>query len=175
MAHPLRLLYAAGPGDVIGTYRHWKAGRDDPMQVALTYSAQFFDLCRALDADGYVISYNPRKERLIDGRFRIEHRPQRWKRGPGPLYHLGQLWYGLRLAISAVRFRADAAIVADGTHWFALSFMRWVGVRVIPSVHCVLWRHNRPATDFIGRLVRRLNARFFSRRASAVLCVSEAI
>ena len=30
----LRVFYAAGPGDVIGTYRHWCEGRDDPHQVA---------------------------------------------------------------------------------------------------------------------------------------------
>ena len=41
---PLRIVYAAGPGDVVGTYRHWKEGRDDPSQVAITYSGQFYDL-----------------------------------------------------------------------------------------------------------------------------------
>ncbi|HSV16201.1 MAG TPA: glycosyltransferase family 4 protein [Tepidisphaeraceae bacterium] len=160
---------------MIGTFGHWKAGRDDPMQVAVTYSGQFLELCRELDADGYVISYNPRRAKVVDGRFTIEHRPHRWKRGPGPLYHLGQIWYGVRLAVTAARFGADAAVVTDGTHWFALGLMRLFGVRVIPSVHCVLWRHNRPPTDFTGKLVRRLNTRFFGRRASAVLCVSEAI
>ena len=45
---PLRILYAAGPGDVIGTYRHWKEGRDDPSQIAITYSGQFYSLCKEL-------------------------------------------------------------------------------------------------------------------------------
>ena len=61
---PLRILYAAGPGDVVGTYRHWKEGRDDPSQVAVTYSGQFYDLCRDLGAEGYVISYCPRPDKL---------------------------------------------------------------------------------------------------------------
>ena len=43
---PLRLMYAAGPGDIIGTWKHWKEGRDDPSQVAITYSGQVYDLCR---------------------------------------------------------------------------------------------------------------------------------
>ena len=38
---PLRILYAAGPGNVLGTYRHWRGGEDDPSQVAMTYSGQF--------------------------------------------------------------------------------------------------------------------------------------
>ena len=59
MSRRLRILYAAGPGDVVGTYRHWKSGVDDPSQVAITYSAQFYQLCKELDADGYVISVPP--------------------------------------------------------------------------------------------------------------------
>ena len=98
---PPRILYAAGPGDIIGTYRHWKAGRDDPSQVAITYSGQFYSLCRELGAQGLVISYCPRVEQLSDGEFRLEHRPVRFGKGPGALYHLGQIWYGLRLTVSA--------------------------------------------------------------------------
>src|SRR5579862_9740099 len=109
MNRPLRILYAAGPGDVIGTYRHWKEGRDDPSQVAITYSAQFYTLCKEQGIAGLVISYCPRIERIKDGQFEIEHRPVRFGKGPGPLYHLGQLWYGLRLTASAIRFKTDVA------------------------------------------------------------------
>jgi glycosyltransferase involved in cell wall biosynthesis len=167
-----RILYAAGPGDVIGTYRHWKAGRDDPAQVAITYSSQFYDLCRDLNAAGYVISYHARKQRIAEDNLIIEHRPQRFARGPGPLYHLGQIWYGVRLAASALRFRADVAVVVDGTHWFALGLMRLVGVQAIPSLHCVLWLKHHPPAGLAGRVIHRLNARFFRRRAMAVLSIS---
>lgn len=175
MTRPLRILYAAGPGDVIGTYHHWKAGRDDPAQVAVTYSSQFFDLCRQLGAAGYAISYHARKQRVVDDQLIVEHRPHLWQKGGGLGYHLGQLWYGLRLAVTARRFGADLAIVSDGTHWFALGLMRWLGVRVVPSLHCVLWRKNNPPTGVLARLIRGLNRRFFRRRADAVLCVSNDI
>lgn len=172
MPSPLRILYAAGPGDIIGTYRHWKAGRDDPAQVAITYSGQFYDLCRERGAWGYVISYHDRKERIAEDNLIIEHRPLRFRRGPGPLYHLGKIWYGVRLAASAIRFRADVAVIADGTHWFVLSLMRLAGVRVIPSLHCVLWLKHRPPTGLVNRAIHRLNARFFRRRAAAILSIS---
>ena len=71
----LRILYAAGPGDVIGTYRHWKQGLDDPSEVAVTYSSQLFDVCRELGAEAWVISYHPRRQKLRDGPFVVEHRP----------------------------------------------------------------------------------------------------
>src|SRR5436853_1931144 len=70
-----RIFYAAGPGDVIETYRHWKSDEHDPSQVHLTYSGQFYDLCRGLDADAFVMSSNPRRQKLVDGKFRFEDRP----------------------------------------------------------------------------------------------------
>lgn len=39
MPRPLRILYVAGPGNVIGTYNHWVKGEDDPAQVSVTYSS----------------------------------------------------------------------------------------------------------------------------------------
>ena len=115
MHRPLRIFYAAGPGDVVGTYRHWSAGRDDPSQVAVTYSAQFFDLCRSIGASGYVMSSHPRREVVREGAFRVEHRPIAFSKGPAALYHAGQLWSGLRMVASAARFRADAAVVSGGS------------------------------------------------------------
>ena len=46
----VRIFYAAGPGDIIGTYRHWSRGEYDPSQIHVTYSAQFFDVCRNIGA-----------------------------------------------------------------------------------------------------------------------------
>jgi glycogen(starch) synthase len=175
MSAPLRIFYAAGPGDVIGTYRHWKQGRDDPSQVAITYSSQFYSLCQELGAQGYVLSFCRRRERISDGQFRIEHRRLRGERGPGALYHLGQIWYGLRMALSAARFGADVAIISGGTHWFMTGLMRGLGIKVVPTLHCVLWRKNAPPAGLLGRLVWSLNGRFFRKSAAGCLSLSNAI
>ena len=141
MSKPLRIIYAAGPGDVIGTYHHWINGQDDPSQVAVTYSSQFYQVCCALDSKGYVISSHNDKGFVRDSRFTIEHRPIPFFSASGLLYHLGQLWYAVQLIASAIRFRASVVVVDSGTtHWFTLSLLTWIGVKVIPSQHCVLWR-----------------------------------
>jgi glycosyltransferase involved in cell wall biosynthesis len=171
---PFRIFYAAGPGDVIGTYRHSAAGRDDPSQVAVTYSAQFFDLCRSTGAAGYVMSSHPRRDVVTDGAFRVEHRPIAFSKGPAPLYHLGQIWSGVRMVASVVRFRADAAVVSGGTHWFLLALLPLLGVRVIPTLHCVLWRKSRRPRG-LNRLFHRLNAAFFRRAPVAILSLSRDI
>ena len=51
---PLRIYYAAGPGNVIGTYRLWKEGQDDPSQVNMTISGSFLDGCRKFGDQAYV-------------------------------------------------------------------------------------------------------------------------
>ena len=115
----LRILYAAGPGDVIGTYEYWRDGRDDPAQVAMTYSGQFYDLCRELDAQALVISTCSRRASIRDGRFTIQHRPIPLRTRSGVLYHIGQLLHELRLVGAALRFRADVVVVGGYGHWFA--------------------------------------------------------
>src|SRR5207248_3089955 len=96
---------------------------------------------RQLDAEGYCISYHPRRERLRDGQFRVEHRPIPFLKSSAPLYHLGQLWSSLRVIGTCVRFRADAVMIWDGTcHWFPLRVLPWFGIRVVPVFLCTLWR-----------------------------------
>ena len=176
MGKRLRILYAAGPGNVLGTYQYWRAGRDDPSEVSITYSAQFFAVCEALDARGYIISSNRHRVLVEDGRQTIVHRPIPFSHGPGVLYHLGQLWAALRLIASAIWFRADWVIVANGSGaWFPLRILPLVGINVVPSLHNLLWRKNRPRRLLRSRLYALCAGRFFARSAAASMSVSRDI
>ena len=175
MSKPLKVLYAAGPGNVIKTYQYWSQGQDDPSQVSVTYSGQFYDVCSALDAQAYVISSCEKKKILHDDRFIIEHRPIPFPTASGVLYHLVNIWYGLRLIVSAVNFKANIAVVADGTtSWFILSLLPWLGIQVVPSLHCVLWCKYLPKSQKT-RLFLKLNQQLFSRHCFAILAVSDDI
>lgn len=169
----LRLFYASGPGDNIGTYRHWKESRDDPDEPVVPYSGQFYDLCRACDAEAFVLSTCTRRDRVRDGRFRIEHRPFTGRSARGAKFHLAQLGYGLRMIASVLRFRPDVAIINEGAPWFLLSILHWAGIQVIPSLHVRLnWRGR---DRWMWRMIDRLNGRFFRRHCAAVLVASRTI
>jgi glycosyltransferase involved in cell wall biosynthesis len=157
---------------VIGTYRHWKSGRDDPREVARTYSSQFFDVCRELNLRGYVVTTRPDRDRLEDDDFVIEDRPVRGLKSGGLSYHAGQIAYGIGLILTALRRRADAAIVATGTHWFVLTFLSLAGVKVIPALHCALWPAGRAPRSRVGRAIAKLDGWFWRRFTAATLCVS---
>jgi glycosyltransferase involved in cell wall biosynthesis len=175
MNRPLRILYCAGPGDVVGTYRHWKAGYDDPAQVAITYSGQFYDVCRQLGADAWVISYCAREDHVADGPFRVEHRPLPVPAGaPGPLYRLGQIWSGLRFTLTALRFRPDVMLTMGGAEWFSLGLVPLLGTKVVVTFHGHLWRVAR-APRGVDRLLWWLNGRFFRRHAKAFMYISDSI
>jgi glycosyltransferase involved in cell wall biosynthesis len=175
MTRPLRILYCAGPGNVIGTYRHWKDGYDDPSQVAITYSGQFYEVCRQVGAEAYVISYCEERDKLVDGPFRIEHRPLPVStEGPGPLYRLGQLWSGLKFTLTALCYRPDVMLTMGGAEWFSLGLIPLLGVKVVVTFHGHLWRVARPPTG-LDRFFWKLNGRFFRRHAKAFMYISDSI
>ncbi len=174
-AKKLRVLYAAGPGNVIDVYNYWVKGEDYPSQVSVTWSGQFYDVCRDLDAEAYVISLCKDKNLIQDSRFLIEHRPGKFRRASGILYHFGQFGYGLGLIASAIRFRANVAVISDGTtHWFILSLLPWLGVQVVPSLQCVLW-HKYGSRSKAEEFILRLSRNFFAKDCLAILSMSEDI
>src|SRR6185436_19602419 len=107
MPKPLRLLYASGPGDNIGTFRLWLRGEDDPAVPDVAYSRQFFDVCREQKAEAWVISRHPRVETFEEGGIRVEHRPIPWNDGSRLKWHAGLVRYSRSLLRSALDFKAD--------------------------------------------------------------------
>jgi glycosyltransferase involved in cell wall biosynthesis len=139
--------------------------------VAVTYSGQFYDVARDLDARAIVIASNVERRKLRDGNFRIEHRPfPAWARG-GALYHLTRIGYALRLVMTSLFNGVDVAVVSTCDHWWLLRPLRWMGVKVVPSLHCVL--RSRARKDPVSWLERR-NIKFLS-ESEVVMAVSHDI
>lgn len=174
LSSSIRLFYAAGPGNVLGTYEYWVKGQDDPSQVSVTYSGQFYELCRDLNAEGYIISYNQEKAFIKDGRFTIEHRPKSFRQLPGFLYHFSEIWYGIQLIKTALIWKADVVIISEGTtHWFLLTLLSLLGIHVIPVLHCTLWRQYIPPKGS-DQFFLRLSKSLFT-RCTAILSASDDI
>lgn len=171
---PIKLLYFTSPGDVIGTFAHWREGRDDPAQVAVTYSGQFFDLCQRLGARGMVVSFRPGPPEVVQaGDITCEHRPAKGSRGRIG-FQVGQLLDGAFILWRSVRWRADAVILSNGTHWFIAALLPVLGVKVIPTLHCVLWPTGASARR-PSRLRRWLDGLMFRRAAAGILSLSQDI
>ena len=171
---PLRLMYVEGPGDVAATYTYWRRGEDDPSQVSLTYSAQFFDVCRDLGAAANVIALHPRRAAIFDGQYRILHSAPLFAQSrSGILYYLGQLWAATSVISHALRFRADVVFHGGGCSvWFVMRLLPAFNVAVVPVLGCVLWKKNEIVPSRAQRWIRRLDRAFWRRSVSATLSLS---
>lgn len=166
MFKPLRIVYAVGPEDIIQSYQYWRKGEQSPAQVSVTYSSQFYDVCQEFNAQAHVIAQGKYHEIIYGDRFTIEKMRVPLPSASGVMYHLRQIFYGMKLLISALRFRANVLIASSGTtHWFVLYLFSWLGIRVIPSVHCVLWR------EYGGQSLGEKVALFLSRNLFASKCI----
>lgn len=169
------ILYAASAGDVLGTYLRWREGGRDERQTAATYSAQFFDLCKALGRPGVAAFPDDEQRTLDDGAFSLSGLPQRPAHVGGIGYHLFQLRRALRLMAIALRSAAKDIIVLDGvTHWFLLSPLRLFGRRLYVSAHTVFWQ----AGDTIPakyRAIHRSEGWFLRKICSGALVASDTI
>ncbi len=175
MSEKLRILYAVGPEDVIEAYKYWVQNQDAPSQVSVPYSSQFYEVCQALDANGYVIAQSNKSEFIQDERFTIERRPIPLASATGLMYHFRQVWCGLVLLFNAIRFQADFAIVSSGTtHWFVLYLFSLMGIKIIPSIHCVLWAKYLPIR-LADKLSLKLSRNLFASKCEAMLAVSHDI
>jgi glycosyltransferase involved in cell wall biosynthesis len=130
---------------------------------------------RDLGAEALVIGTSSLPGKVRDGQFRVEHRPTPFQNSRAPLYHLGQVWSAIRLMISALLFRADLMVIVCGTaHWFPFRILRLFGVRVVPTMHCVIWRKGHPLRG-VQKIVGFFNRKFFTRTVSAIMSASHDI
>ncbi|NJR17810.1 MAG: glycosyltransferase family 4 protein [Calothrix sp. CSU_2_0] len=175
MPKQLRILYAVGPENVIESYNCWIEGENVSSQVSITYSSQFYEACKKVNAKGYVIAQAVKKQIVREEQFTIEHRPVLFPNARGIFYHLRQILLGLHLLISAYRFQANVAIIDSGTtYWFILALFRLLGIEVIPSLHCALWRKYGKQT--LGeKIILKLSQNIFSRDSQAITVVSQEI
>ncbi len=154
-----RVFYALGPGNVVDSYRKWSAGQDCNSETSLTFSGQFFDFCRARGVRAYAVSSHPDCEVFRDGAFTVENRPKPLANPSGVFFHLNQIWYGLSIIASALRFKADVLVVDSGTtHWFALSLLRLTRIRVVASLHNSYWASGFVPGGTVKRAIRASTA-----------------
>jgi len=172
---PLRVFYAAGPGDIVNSLRSWSAGGEDPRQLAKTYSSEFYEAAHAEEWYALAISSHQRADRYRHGRIQTTNLPRTQRARQGLAYHWEQGVYGLRLCWRALRFRAQVAIIADGTAWMPIFFLlSLLGCRVILSLHCT--QHTR-AQNQEGKksLTAALDRFFFRCGVRGVLAVSKSV
>lgn len=157
-----RIFYAAGPGDIIQAHKYWSANQHNPSEVSITFSSQFEEFCRDVGAEAYIIACHRKKAICRDGVFTLEHRPKPMPGATGIRYHLAEVLYGLGLFLTAVRFRANAAVIDSGSsYYFILGLFRLAGIKTIIVLHNTLWPTRFPPVRSVQRMIAKLDSLYF--------------
>lgn len=170
----MKILYIAGPGNIISTFEYWLKEEQDPSESNVTYSGQFFSVCENIDATAYAISTHVNSGQKNNANFTLEHKPNSLDKKSGGLFHYGQLKYGLYIIRTAIRFKADYVLISSGTHWFILFPLRLWGIKIIPTIHCVLWPKYQPRKIF-SKCIDFLNGLFFKYGSYEIMSASKEI
>ena len=170
----LRIAYLSGPSEAANVFREWSENRAQNY-FGSSYMKQFFQVCRELDADAYVITTVPGKYSVWhDDGLTIENRPLP-SRLSGLMYHLAMVGWFARLAPTLVRFKPDVLIAtANQNYWFLLFYLRWFGIPIIPSFHCVLWPKYAPVRRS-WQVLLELNRLFILKNVKVALAASRDI
>ncbi|MEL6264245.1 MAG: glycosyltransferase family 4 protein [Pseudomonadota bacterium] len=162
-----RVVCVTGHGDVLGTFAHWREGRDEPRTPNTAYSAQLYDVARALGSDALVLPADPAS--ILDPvevrGARFTFRPLPLVEGTGWRYHAAAIAQARAITRAARQHRADLIIVQRGLlHTWPLIGARAGGMRVAISLHNTLWPLGlRPSRSraWAGRLSGALWNRVF--------------
>jgi glycogen synthase len=169
-----RLAYLSGPVDAAAVYDTWINGSQHNY-FGTSYLSQFYQLCTELDAEAYVVTTLPGQYlRRQLGNVLIENRPEplMWR---GLFYHIAVVCWYLRLMPGLIRFKPKVLIVtALQNYWFLLIFLNWWGIKILPSLHSMLWPKFM-TLRLSWRVLLRLNAIFYAKYASAIMAVSNDI
>jgi glycosyltransferase involved in cell wall biosynthesis len=168
----MRIVYVSGgAADIINAHRHWMQGVEDPSQVSRTFSGQVASYVIEAGADALLISFNQRRETLVDGRMTLVHLGHRERSGLG--YYVEGVRNALRVLARARRFRADVVLVDSGAlPFFTLSLFRAAGIRPVPILHNTLWPAGNPPRSGKDRVMQRLDETFWRSFDGPALTVS---
>ncbi|RRH67913.1 glycosyltransferase family 4 protein [Falsigemmobacter faecalis] len=158
-----RLAFMAGPGDVVGTYEQWAAGRHDVRVPVLSYSAQFYSLVAALGAEALIITAGPEQPTVPDPRFHFVC-VGRNHSARGLKWHLAERDYARRLATVINDWSPDAVILSGDlkpTAYHAIANK----TRLFLTLHGSFWP--------MGRRSNRLRNRFDQWRLGRALTRAE--
>ncbi|MEQ8935056.1 MAG: glycosyltransferase family 4 protein, partial [Amphiplicatus sp.] len=136
---PLKISYISGPGDLKGTFDHWRAGAFDPRTPSIAYSTQYFELGKRLHAELQVImrgepALNLRQEDHVT-----------FSRIPIPQsnglfgYWKSLIGFALQCRSHLKAFRPHIVIVASNFFWPCFALLRTNGARLVLTVHTTCW------------------------------------
>jgi glycosyltransferase involved in cell wall biosynthesis len=164
---PLRIAYVPGPGDVVGTFDHWRNGLQDPRVPVITYSGMFYSLLHGLSAQGLVLAAEEKQPALPDQNVTFR-RVYRQLGHRGLRYRWAEIRYAISLARTINSWRPDITIIGSDA---PPSVFGWLRGPTILSAHNTFWPMGQRPKSSRSRLSLLLLASHL-RHVTAAICTS---
>lgn len=176
-SQPKRILYWAGPAEIYHLYTCWSQQQADPSYFGCSYLEQFFGVCQAHNYKFHLISTLSKPQQFYHQDDHIFEFRSNLSRGKtGLRFHLLEVFNILGIAATAVQGRFDLLVISQGRpYWFLLLPLRLLGLKIIPSIHCVLWRKFGKRKKNIYYYLYGLTRYFFRWGCSGIMAVSQDI
>jgi len=166
----LRIAFVAGPGDVVGTFDHWSQDAHDPRTPVIAYSAMFYTVVAALDAEALVVVEHAQQPAAPHSRFQFCHIPRVRNRG-GIGYRIDARNYTNKVLRRLRDYKPDVVLIGtDAPDALIAGLPR--AKRVILTAHNTYWPMGQRGTSLRTRV--RLNMKMRAlRRVHAVVNTSD--
>lgn len=168
----MKLLFASGPGDVVGSYRQWKEGREDQRVPVRTYTNMFFDTVAARGAEAMVLHGHPDREELTEGSITIRAMPHGGKQGI-LAFSVDKFRAARRFADAINEFHPDFAILSSALPLLVPTFLK-PDIAVHYTMHNTFWAMGNPNPEgALKTFVRNTFRRATIAKFRGAICTSE--
>lgn len=166
----LRVAYVAGPGDAVGTFRHWALGEQDPRVPVVTYSSMFYELIGKLGAKALILTEPAGLPATPDARFEFVVTPRLRPVGFFA-WHLANFRFSRLVLQQIARHRPHVVVVGtDAPIWVFRGLSR--RVKVVLTAHNTFWPMGRRSGSLKSRVKEFIIRKSLVRVASGV-CTSQ--
>lgn len=164
-----RIAYVPGPGDVVGTFDHWMAGKFDPRVPVIAYSTMFYELISSLNADALVLSEPENDPVRSDPRIRFVKIPRARPSGRFE-YWANNLHFSHRVMRELRAYRPHIVLLATDAPQPLLAFIP-AGMKLVLTAHNTYWPMGRMPRSWKARLKLSMT-KLSLRRVSSGVCTS---
>lgn len=167
----LRIAFEAGPGDVSGTFAHWRDGSFDPRVTVVAYSTMFFDLIEALDAEALVIDTYGKASPTNVGNDTIRFERLTSQAGNGYFGYMKSKRHTARALRKKIEsFRPHVTLLSGDIYWLGIPSLP--GMKIV-SMHNTFWSYGSSPSGIKDMVDNAVKSLIIQRYIGAFVCTSK--
>jgi glycogen synthase len=167
-----KIVYISGPINAAEVFDRWSKNIHTSQYFGTVYLEQFFAVCSSLDARLYTVTTLPGENTTAEKNGHVFRNHPTPENSSGILYHAQSVWWFVSLFPGILRFWPNVVVsTAMQNYWFMLIIFRLFNIKLVSSLHCVIWpQFGEQKTS--QKFLNTLNYPYYSLFATEFMVVS---